>query len=118
MTDARVGQCACGKGGAWYADNNGARSAQWYCEGCEDRRADLWGCARMVSEGCGCVPSDPCACGCDGSGVLVKDYDPCSKCGTEYAETQDVAGFPLCEQCYNTWKCGCGTGCESCKEAE
>jgi hypothetical protein len=42
------------------------------------------------------------------------DYLPCSKCGTEWAETLDVAGFPLCEQCYNTWKCGCKTGCESC----
>jgi len=45
-------------------------------------------------------------------------YQPCSKCGTEWAETMDIAGFPLCEQCYNTWKCGCGTGCESCKEAD
>jgi len=45
-------------------------------------------------------------------------YLPCSKCGTEWAETMDIAGFPLCEACYNTWKCGCGTGCESCKEAD
>jgi len=67
MTGEKIGQCACGKGGAWYADNNGTRSAQWYCEGCEDTRANRYGCALIIAEGVMC---DDGACGCDGTGII------------------------------------------------
>jgi hypothetical protein len=46
------------------------------------------------------------------------DYKPCGNCGDEWSETLEHSGQPLCEECYNTWKCGCITGCESCKEDE
>jgi hypothetical protein len=67
MTEARVGQCACGDGGAWYADNNGGGLAQWYCGACEDTRAERYGCALIIAEGVMC---DEGACGCDGTGIL------------------------------------------------
>lgn len=105
MTDQR---CGCGESATWYADNNGARAGKWYCDTCEDRRAELWGCARIMAEGCGCFP-DPneCYCGCGGSGVLVKDYAPCANCGDEWSETIEWSGQQLCEECYISWKCGC-----------
>ena len=45
-------------------------------------------------------------------------YEPCANCGDEWSETLGDSGQSLCEQCFNTWKCGCTTGCESCKEDE
>ena len=38
------------------------------------------------------------------------DYDPCANCGDEWSQTVAWSGKPLCEECYNAWKCGC----ESC----
>jgi len=56
---------------AWYADNNGGLGLLMYCDGCEERRAERYGCALIIAEGCGCVPSGAdCACGCGGSGLL------------------------------------------------
>lgn len=48
------------------------------------------------------------------------DYKPCGNCGDEWSETLEHSGQPLCEKCYNIWKCGCGNenGCESCREDE
>lgn len=46
------------------------------------------------------------------------DYMPCANCGDEWSETLENSGQPLCEACYNVWRCGCGKGCESCTEAE
>jgi len=42
----------------------------------------------------------------------------CGNCGDEWSETRTDSGQPLCEACYNTWKCGCGKGCESCVDTE
>ena len=79
MTDAdRASMCdncekALGDSGfsGWYADNNGGSGMLMYCDDCEERRADRYGCALIIAEGCGCVPSGAdCACGCGGSGLL------------------------------------------------
>ena len=76
MTAAdRASMCAdCDKAlgdSAWYADNNGGSGMLAYCDDCEERRADRYGCALIIAEGCGCVPSGAdCACGCGGSGLL------------------------------------------------
>jgi hypothetical protein len=43
-------------------------------------------------------------------------YKPCANCGDEWSETLEHSGQPLCESCYNVWRCGCGKGCESCTE--
>ena len=43
-------------------------------------------------------------------------YEPCANCGDEWSETLEHSGQPLCEACYNVWRCGCGKGCESCTE--
>lgn len=45
-------------------------------------------------------------------------YTPCANCGDEWSETLNNSGQPLCEECYNTWRCGCGTGCESCTDSD
>ena len=63
-------RCECGNDWEWQSDNNASGSLELYCGDCEEDRADEYGCAMIVSQGCGCVPNDPCACGCDGSGVL------------------------------------------------
>lgn len=34
-------------------------------------------------------------------------YEPCANCGDEWSETLGHSGQPLCEECYNVWKCGC-----------
>lgn len=63
--------CLCGQGGEWFADNNADRKLTAYCDDCEDQRADFYGCARIVAEGCGCFPGpEECACGCGGTGLL------------------------------------------------
>ena len=63
----------CGKEGEWLSDNNLKRSVRWYCDNCEDKRAEFYGCARMVAEGCGCFPGpENCACGCGGTGRLER----------------------------------------------
>ena len=65
--------CECGTKANWYADNNGGEGEKWYCDECENNRAMRYGCAMIVEEGCGCYPNDPCACGCDGTGVYKKE---------------------------------------------
>ena len=63
-------QCEDGDG-EWYADNNGSEELLWYCGTCDDRRAEKYGCARIIKEGCGCSPGpEECACGCVGTGRL------------------------------------------------
>lgn len=104
MSEQRASLCVCGNGGEWYADNNGERVAQWYCGACEDTRAERYGCALIIAEGVMC---DEGACGCDGTGVLVKNYKPCDNCGDEWSETIEWSGRPLCEECYHVWHCGC-----------
>jgi hypothetical protein len=59
--------CDCGKDGVWFADNNASKRVEWYCEECEENRADKWGCAMLLSEGAMCQDG---ACGCEGKGVL------------------------------------------------
>jgi hypothetical protein len=34
-------------------------------------------------------------------------YANCANCNDEYSETIEWNGRPLCEECYNAWKCGC-----------
>ena len=43
------------------------------------------------------------------------DYKPCANCNDEYSETIEWGGKPLCEKCYNAWKCGCDL-CDECGE--
>jgi len=60
--------CGCGKEGEWCSDNNASGHAEWYCGSCDDRRAEKYGCARIIKEGCGCFPGpEDCACGCVGT---------------------------------------------------
>lgn len=67
----KVNLCECGADGEWYADNNGSEELLWYCGPCDDRRAEKFGCARIIKEGCGCFPGgEDCACGCVGTGRL------------------------------------------------
>lgn len=57
--------------GAYIADNHAEKVARWHCEKCEELRADFYGCARIIEEGCGCFPGpEECACGCGGTGLL------------------------------------------------
>lgn len=49
------------------ADNNEAEHAWAYCGVCEEKRAEKYGCALILSEGAMC---DEGACGCGGTGVL------------------------------------------------
>lgn len=70
VSDPQDTFCGCGKDWVWQSDNNGTGELELYCDECEENRADKYGCAMIISQGCGCVPNDPCACGCDGSGVL------------------------------------------------
>ena len=35
-------------------------------------------------------------------------YAPCANCNDQWSETIEWSGQPLCEECYNAWKCGCG----------
>ena len=52
----------------WYlADNNASGELVAYCEACEEKRADKYGCAMILSQGASCSGG---ACGCDGKGVL------------------------------------------------
>lgn len=63
--------CDCGADGEWAADNNANKMVLWYCDDCEDKRAELYGCARIIAEGCGCFPGpEDCFCGCGGTGML------------------------------------------------
>jgi hypothetical protein len=54
------------KEGVWWADNNSDKFARWYCEDCEERRSEKFGCAMLIAEGVMC---DEGACGCGGTGV-------------------------------------------------
>jgi hypothetical protein len=61
----------CDGQAAYIADNNASGQASLYCESCEEYRADKYGCALLVDEGCGCEPGGAdCACGCGGTGRL------------------------------------------------
>jgi hypothetical protein len=63
---------ACGGVGEWYADNNGASIMALFCDACDEQRAERYGCARIIAEGCGCDNGGGvCPCGCDGAGVLT-----------------------------------------------
>jgi hypothetical protein len=77
MSEQRAALCVCGNGGEWYADNNGGGLAQWYCEECEDDRAERYGCARIIAEGCthDLREDEYCPCGCNGSGVFANDEE-------------------------------------------
>jgi hypothetical protein len=68
--EGKVMKCGCGKDWEWFSDNNGTGVLESYCADCEEDRADKYGCAMIIADMCGCIPNDPCACGCDGSGVL------------------------------------------------
>ncbi len=65
--------CGCGAEAVYYADNNESGKIKWYCEEHEEHREEKYGCAMIIEEGCGCYPNDPCACGCDGTGVYMKE---------------------------------------------
>ena len=58
-------QCEDGDG-EWYADNNSSGELLWYCDRCDDRRAEKYGCALLVEEGATCEEG---ICGCGGTGV-------------------------------------------------
>jgi hypothetical protein len=61
----------CGALGVWYADNNAAGIVALYCDGCDEKRAERYGCARLIDERCGCDGGGACPCGCGGAGVLT-----------------------------------------------
>lgn len=51
---------------AYWADNNAAALPSRYCEKCEERRAEKFGCAMFIAEGASCEDG---ICGCGGTGV-------------------------------------------------
>jgi hypothetical protein len=51
---------------AYWADNNWSGVVSRYCEACEEKRSEKFGCAMIVAEGVMC---DEGACGCGGTGV-------------------------------------------------
>lgn len=51
---------------AYWADNNWSGVVSRYCEKCEEKRAEKFGCAMLIAEGASC---DNGACGCGGSGT-------------------------------------------------
>lgn len=63
--------CRCGEKGEYCSDNNQSGHAEWYCDECENGRAEKFGCAMILKEGCGCLPGgEDCPCGCGGTGTL------------------------------------------------
>lgn len=54
----------------WYRDNNASEELTYLCDECEDHMASKFGCAMLVSEGCGCDDPENCPCGCEGTGML------------------------------------------------
>ena len=56
----------CHNQAAFIADNNAAEHAWAYCESCEEKRAEKYGCAMILSEGASCEDG---ICGCGGTGV-------------------------------------------------
>lgn len=51
----------------YWADNNSAGLMSRYCAGCEERRAERFGCAMIIAEGAACEGG---ICGCNGTGIL------------------------------------------------
>jgi hypothetical protein len=58
--------CGCGKPADFVADNNEAGVAYPYCDTCEEKRAEKFGCALIIAEGATCEDG---ICGCGGTGV-------------------------------------------------
>lgn len=56
----------CDEPMAYWADNNAAALPSRYCEKCEEKRAEKFGCAMLIAEGATC---DDGICGCGGTGV-------------------------------------------------
>ena len=56
----------CDKPMAYWADNNASALPARYCEACEERRAEKFGCAMLIAEGATCEDG---ICGCGGKGV-------------------------------------------------
>jgi hypothetical protein len=51
---------------AYWADNNWSGVASRYCETCEEKRAEKYGCAMLLAEGATCEDG---ICGCGETGV-------------------------------------------------
>jgi hypothetical protein len=58
---------SCHNQAEFIADNNEAEIAYAYCGVCEEKRAEKFGCAMILSEGAQCEDG---ICGCGGTGVL------------------------------------------------
>ena len=58
---------SCHNQAEFIADNNEAGIAYSYCGTCEEKRAEKFGCAMILSEGAQCEDG---ICGCGGTGVL------------------------------------------------
>ena len=58
---------SCHNQAEFIADNNEAEIAYAYCGVCEEKRAEKYGCAMILSEGATCEDG---ICGCGGTGVL------------------------------------------------
>lgn len=56
----------CDEPMAYWADNNASGEVARYCYDCEEKRAEKFGCAMLLSEGAMCEDG---ACGCGGTGV-------------------------------------------------
>ena len=57
---------SCHNQAEFIADNNEAGHAWAYCGVCEEKRAEKYGCALILSEGATCEDG---ICGCGGTGV-------------------------------------------------
>jgi hypothetical protein len=57
---------SCDNQAEFIADNNEAGIAYSYCGTCEEKRAEKFGCAMILSEGAQCEDG---ICGCGGTGV-------------------------------------------------